>query len=108
MNPNFHFVLAMDVIVCTAGMGNILWTSVCMSPDSFGDGSVMTDPVIMPAKEEHGCDSGSESLDNMSHVTSCIVMLKDVINVLLLQKGQNDRIREHFMDQCVYESRQFW
>jgi len=22
-----------------------------------------TDPVIMPAKEEHGCDSGSESLD---------------------------------------------
>jgi hypothetical protein len=27
---------------------------------------------------------------------------------LLLQKGQNDRIREHFMDQCVYESRQFW
>ena len=21
------------------------------------------DPVIMPAKEEHGCDSGSESLD---------------------------------------------
>jgi hypothetical protein len=23
----------------------------------------VTDPVIMPAKEEHGCDSGSESLD---------------------------------------------
>jgi hypothetical protein len=26
MNTDFHFVLAMDVIVCTAGMGNILRT----------------------------------------------------------------------------------
>jgi hypothetical protein len=24
---------------------------------------LVTDPVIMPAKEEHRCDSGSESLD---------------------------------------------
>ena len=24
---------------------------------------LVTDPVIMPTKEEHGCDSGSESLD---------------------------------------------
>jgi hypothetical protein len=32
MNPDFHFVLAMDVIVCTAGVGNVLRTSVCMSP----------------------------------------------------------------------------
>ena len=24
---------------------------------------LLTDPLIMPAKEEHGCDSGSESLD---------------------------------------------
>jgi hypothetical protein len=24
---------------------------------------LVTDPVIIPAKEEHGCDSGSESLD---------------------------------------------
>ena len=24
---------------------------------------LVTDPVIMPAKEEHGCDSGSESID---------------------------------------------
>ena len=29
-------------------------------------------------------------LTNTSHVTSCIVMLKDVIKVSLLQKGQND------------------
>jgi hypothetical protein len=32
MNPDFHFVLAMDVIMCTAGMGNVLRTSVCTSP----------------------------------------------------------------------------
>jgi hypothetical protein len=32
MNPDFHFVLAMDLIVCTAGMGNVLRTSVCTSP----------------------------------------------------------------------------
>jgi hypothetical protein len=24
---------------------------------------LVTDPLIMPAKEEHGCDSGSESFD---------------------------------------------
>jgi hypothetical protein len=32
MNPDFDFVLAMDVIVCTAGVENVLWTSVCTSP----------------------------------------------------------------------------
>jgi hypothetical protein len=32
LNPDFHFALAMDVIVCTAGVGNVLWTSVCTSP----------------------------------------------------------------------------
>jgi hypothetical protein len=31
MNPDFHFVLAMDVIVCTADVGNVLRTSVCTS-----------------------------------------------------------------------------
>ena len=32
INPDFHFVLAMDVIVCTAGVRNVLWTSVCTRP----------------------------------------------------------------------------
>jgi hypothetical protein len=32
-------------------------------------------------------------LTNTSQVTSCIVVLKDVIKVALLQKGQNDRIK---------------
>jgi hypothetical protein len=46
-------------------------------------------PVIMPAKEEHGCDSGSESLDKheLRDILHCQVMLKDVIKVSLLQKG---------------------
>jgi hypothetical protein len=30
--PDFHFVLAMDFIVCNAGVGNVLRTSVCTSP----------------------------------------------------------------------------
>ena len=32
-------------------------------PSSSHKCSIVTDLVIMPAKEEHGCDSGSESLD---------------------------------------------
>ena len=32
MNPDFHFVLPMDVIVCTASAGNVLPTSLCTSP----------------------------------------------------------------------------
>jgi hypothetical protein len=32
MNLDFHFVLAMDVMVCTTGVGNVLRTSVCTNP----------------------------------------------------------------------------
>jgi hypothetical protein len=32
MNPDFHSVLAMNVIVFTAGVGNVSRTSVCTSP----------------------------------------------------------------------------
>ena len=35
MNPDFHFVLVMDVVVCTAGVGNVLRTSVCTSPTTL-------------------------------------------------------------------------
>ena len=45
------------------------------------DVQLVSDPVIMQAKEEHGSDSGSGSLEK--HVLSCIVMLKDVIKVSL-------------------------
>jgi hypothetical protein len=45
----------------------------------------------MPAKEEHGCDSGSESLDKQE--PRDIVVLKDVIKDSLLQEEHNDRIK---------------
>ena len=49
---------------------------------------------IVRGKKEPGCDSLVQTfLTNISHVTSCIVLLKDVIKVLLLQKGHNDRIK---------------
>ena len=49
------------------------WIKACVMLDFDGGEHVyrvhrinvqlVTDPVRMPAKEEHGCDSGSESLD---------------------------------------------
>jgi hypothetical protein len=41
MHPDFHFVLAMNIIVCTASAWNVLPTSLCTSPTVFGGGSVM-------------------------------------------------------------------
>jgi hypothetical protein len=49
--------------------------------------ALVTDPVIMDVILVQ------KVLTNTSHVTSCIVMLKDVIKVSLLQNGQNDRIK---------------
>jgi hypothetical protein len=45
---------------------------------------LVTDPVIMPAKEEHGCDSGSESLDKQapSDILHCHVERRDHIFAL--------------------------
>jgi hypothetical protein len=45
----------------------------------------------MPAKEEHGCDSGSESLDKHEprDILHCHVERRDQMS--LLQKEQNDR-----------------
>jgi hypothetical protein len=52
----------------------MVWAGNCHDGRTFEDGEhvyrvhlinvqLVTDPVIMPAKEEHGWDSGSESLD---------------------------------------------
>jgi hypothetical protein len=60
MNPDFHFDLAMDVIVCTAGAGR------------------KNTNVLLVQKV----------LTDTSHVTSCIVMLKDVIKVRCFKKGR--------------------
>ena len=32
MNPDIHFISAMEDIICTAGVGNVLRTSVCTNP----------------------------------------------------------------------------
>ena len=59
---------------CCSTRAQVCHTAPIMFPMDFdGDEHVyrvhpinvqlVTDPVIMPAKEEHGCDSGSESLD---------------------------------------------
>jgi hypothetical protein len=55
---------------------------------------LVTDPVLMLAKEEHGrMRFWFINMTNMGHVTFCIAMLKDVIKVSLLQKTKNDRIK---------------
>jgi hypothetical protein len=80
MNPDFHFVLAMDDIVCTAGVENVLRTSVCTRP-----------PVL--ESEEHGCDSGSESLDKQEprDILYCHVERRD--QSFAVAESQNDRIK---------------
>jgi hypothetical protein len=52
---------------------------------------LVTDSVIIPAKEEHGCDSDSESLDKHEprDILHCHVERRDQMS--LLQKEQNDR-----------------
>jgi hypothetical protein len=65
-------------------------------PVDFDSGDcvqLVTDPVIMQANEEEGCNSDSESLEKHVPRDICIVMFEDVINVSLLQKGQNNRIK---------------
>jgi hypothetical protein len=62
--PDFHFVLAMDVIVCTVGVGNVLWTSVCTSPTI-----------------EHECDSGTESLAKLQ--------LRDILHCHVERRDQS-------------------
>jgi hypothetical protein len=69
---------------------------------------LVTYSLIMPAKEEHECASGSESLDRHKprDILHCHVERRDQSS--LFQKGQNDRIKgERFTDQCVYESGRF-
>jgi hypothetical protein len=54
---------------------------------------LVTDPVIMPPRKTMDVILVQKVLTNTSHVTSCIVILKDMIKVSLLQKGQNGRIK---------------
>jgi hypothetical protein len=59
---------------------------------------LVTDPVIMPTKEEHGCDSGSESLDKHEP--------RDILHYHVERRRYHvyRRRGERFTDQCVYDS----
>ena len=49
---------------CCSTLAQVRHAAPVVFPVDFDGGEqLVTDPVIMPAKEEHGCDSGSESLD---------------------------------------------
>jgi hypothetical protein len=54
---------------------------------------LVTDPVIMPPKEEHGCDSGSESLDKHEprDIFHCHVERR--VQSFAVAEGKNDRIK---------------
>ena len=58
---------------CCSTRGQVRHAAPVVFPEDFDGGEhvyrvhliyvqLVTDPVIMPAKDEHGCDSGSESL----------------------------------------------
>jgi hypothetical protein len=77
-------------------------TTSC-SNDSFASPTHITNQSLdkglwgvapMPAKEEHGCDSGSESIDKREprDILHCHVERR--YQRSLLQKGQNDRIKK--------------
>ena len=56
---------------------------------------MVTDTVIMPAEEEHGCDSGSESLDKREppDILHCHVERRD--QSFAVAERQNDRIKNN-------------
>ena len=53
---------------------------------------LVADPMVMAARKNTDVILVQKVWTNTSHVTSCIVVCKEVIKVSLLQKGQNDKI----------------
>jgi hypothetical protein len=89
---------------CCSTRAQVCHAAPVVFPLDFDDGEhvcrvhpinvqLVTNPVIIPTKEEHGVILVKKVLANTSHVTYCMVMLKDVIKVSLMQKGQNDMIK---------------
>jgi hypothetical protein len=70
---------------------------------------LLTDPVIMSAKEENGCDSGSESLDKHEprNIVVCHVERRDQRRVWRYQRGnQNPYIEEEKTTEKVLKDKQ--
>jgi hypothetical protein len=58
----------------------MVWAGMCYRVHPINV-QLVTDPVIMPAKEKHRCDFGSESLDKQEprdilhcHVERCVIV----------------------------------
>ena len=94
MNFDFHFVLAMDVIVCTAGVGNVLRMCVYES-DRFGGGSVMVWAGI--------CHDGCTQLKIVQGTLNAIKYSDDILDLIvltLLQQRKFDHIFQNNNARC--------
>ena len=78
MNLDFHFVLAMDVIVCTAGVGNILRISVCTSP------TVLEVEVLWSGLEYNVCHDGRTQFKIVQETLNVVKYRDDILDPIVL------------------------
>ena len=90
MNPDFHFVLVMYVIVCTAVMGSVLRTSV-----RFEDESVMVWAGI--------CHDGRTQLKIVQGILNAVKYRDNILDhivLLFLQQRNFDHVFQHDKTRC--------
>ena len=90
MNPDFRFALAMDIIVCTSGVGNVLRTTVCTSPPVFGGESVMVLAGI--------CHDGRTQFKIVQEILNAVKYRDEILDPILLpflQQGNCNHVFQH-------------
>jgi hypothetical protein len=101
MNPDFHFVLAMDVIAYTADVGERFTDQCVYESDRFGGGSVMVRAGI--------CHDGRTQLNIVQGTLNAIKYRDDIIDAIVLpflqQRNfdhvfQHDNARSHVASVC--------
>jgi len=95
MNPDFRFALAMDVIVCTSGVGNVLRTTVCTSLPVFGGGSVMVWAGI--------CHDGRTQFKIVQETLNAEKFRDEILDPILLpflQQGNFNHVFQHDNARC--------
>ena len=95
MNLDFHFVLAMNAIVCTASVENVLRTSVCTSPTVFGGGSVKVWDGI--------CHDGRTHLTIVQGTLNAVKYRDDILDPIVLpflQQRNFDHVFQHGNARC--------
>ena len=95
MNLDFHFVLAINVIVYTAGMGNVLRTTVCTSPPVFGGESVMILAGI--------CHDGRTQFKIVQEILNAVKYRDEILDPILLpflQQGNFNHVFQHDNARC--------